>query len=261
MNARPASLPAAAADATGRLPRAREELVRHATTIFAAKGFSAASTREICDAAGVNVAAIHYYFGDKEGLYRETLLRPIAEVIEALGRFDDPALTFEEAMRMFFAPILGVAGSEADAAFDAQVMKLHLREMLEPSSAFREVVGQTIVPAHRALAGMLARHCSLDQPDDDIHQLAFALVAMANDYCMSREYMLMLAPGVLDRPQAHEKILERLVGFARALLDYESARRRMAAQPARTAARQRTTPPLESPDDRTTRKRPTRTPR
>jgi AcrR family transcriptional regulator len=222
---------------------ARQALVRHATAIFAAKGYAAASTREICEAAGVNVAAIHYYFGDKEGLYRETLLGPIEEVIAAFGRFDDPALPFEDAMRMFMAPVLGVAADDRDAALEAQVMKMHLREMLEPSAAFREVVAQTILPAHQALAGILARHCGLRGPDDDIHQLAFALVAMANDYCMSREFMKLLAPGVLDRPRANEKILERLVGYARALLDHEIARRREAAPSARakqTTSRTRT---------------------
>jgi AcrR family transcriptional regulator len=219
---------------------ARVQLIRHATAIFAAKGFAAASTREICEAAGVNVAAIHYYFGDKEGLYRETLLVPIQEVIDAFGRFDDPALPFEDAMRMFMAPVLGVAADDRDAALEAQVMKMHLREMLEPSAAFREVVAQTILPAHQALAGILARQCGLKTPDDDIHQLAFALVAMANDYCMSREFMKLLAPGVLDRPQANEKILERLVGYACALLDHENARRREAAPAAR--ARRPTSP-------------------
>jgi AcrR family transcriptional regulator len=246
MIARTAPVPATAADASARQPSAREELVRHATKIFAAKGFAAASTREICDAAGVNVAAIHYYFGDKEGLYRETLLRPIAEVVEAFGRFDDPALPFEQSMRMFFAPLLGVAAGDRDAVFEAQVMKMHLREMLEPSAAFRDVVGQTILPAHQALAGILARHCRLQAPDDDLHQLAFALVAMANDYCMSREFMKLLAPGVLDRPQANEKILERLVGYARALLDHEIARRREAARPARATPTPSTTRSLES---------------
>jgi AcrR family transcriptional regulator len=204
---------------------ARERLIRHATAIFAAKGFAAAGTREICEAAGVNIASIRYYFGDKEGLYRETLLGPIAEAIAAFGGFDAPGLPFEDGIRRFFAPILGLASEGEDAAFETQVMKLHLREMLEPSGAFREVVEQTIAPAHRALVGLLARHCALAEPDDDIHQLAFALVAMAHDYCMSREMMRLLAPGVLDRPRARERTLDRLVGFARALLDHERARR------------------------------------
>ena len=220
-----------------RAPSAREQLIRHATAIFAAKGYSAASTREICDAAGVNVAAIHYYFGDKERLYRETLRRPIAEMMEAFGRFDDPALAFGDAIRMFFAPFVHMASNSPDAGYDAQVMRLHLREVLEPSGAFRDVVEQTIAPAHAALSGVIARHCGLDRADDDIHQIAFALGAMANDYCMSRELMKMLAPGVLDRPAANERILDRLVRYARALLDDEIARRKEAARPARARSK------------------------
>ena len=37
---------------------AREQLLAHATRIFAAKGFAATTTREICDAAGKNIAAL-----------------------------------------------------------------------------------------------------------------------------------------------------------------------------------------------------------
>jgi AcrR family transcriptional regulator len=245
-----ASALAAAVPAAPHAASAREQLVRHATAIFATKGYAAASTREICDAAGVNVAAIHYYFGDKEGLYREALLRPIAEVTAAFGRFDDPTLPFEAAMTMFLAPFIdpgqdrGAGG--ADAAFEADVMKLHLREMLEPSAAFREIVDQVIAPAHRALSQLIARHCGVARPDDDIHQLGFAMVAMANDYCMSREFMKMLAPGVLNRPQARQRILDRLVGYARALLDHEIARRREAAPPARAKSRTSPNRSLES---------------
>jgi len=236
MTDRPPNRPTVAPAAT-RHPahplNAREQLIRHATAIFAAKGFAAASTREICEAAGVNVASIHYYFGDKEGLYRETLLRPIAAFAEAFGRFDDPALAFEDSIRMFLAPFIGLGGGAMDAAVEADVMKLHLREMLDPSAAFREIVEQVIAPVHHALCRIVASECGLDRPDEDIHQFAFALAAMANDYCMSREFMKLLAPGVLDRPRAKEQILDRLVGYARALLDHEIARRRPAARPAR----------------------------
>jgi TetR/AcrR family transcriptional regulator, regulator of cefoperazone and chloramphenicol sensitivity len=216
---------------------AREQLIASATRIFAAKGYAAATTREICDAAGVNVAAIHYYFGDKEALYRAVLLRPIKEMTDAFGRFDDPALSFEESMRMFLGPFLGDVDRSDGCGdgLDAQVMRVHLREMIEPSAVFREVTAQVVVPAHNALANVIARHCGLTQVDAEIHQLAFALVAMAHDYCMSREFMKLLAPDVLERPQATEKILDRLVGYSRALLDHEIGRRRTTPVPERSS--------------------------
>ncbi len=51
----------------------RKKLLRTAARLFAQKGFSGTSVRDIVTAAGVNVSAIHYYFGDKRNLYRETL--------------------------------------------------------------------------------------------------------------------------------------------------------------------------------------------
>jgi AcrR family transcriptional regulator len=204
---------------------ARDQLIAHATPIFAAKGFAGASTREICEAAEANVAAIHYYFGDKEGLYRAVLLKPITEMTAAFGRFDHPALPFEASMQRMLTPFLMPPGA-GDRDLDQHVKRLHLREMLEPSPAFREITEKTILPVHTALTGVIARHCGLRKPDPDIHQLAFAMIAMANDYCLSREIMKMLAPSVLNRPKATELILNRLVGYSRALLDHEIARRR-----------------------------------
>jgi len=226
----PPRLPEATAErAFDRGVLAREQLVAAATRIFAAKGYAAATTREICEAAGANVAAIHYYFGDKEGLYRAVLMRPITEMAKAFGRFDDPALSFEESMRMFLGPFLGDLSQSADCSdgLDAKVMRVHLREMIDPSKVFQEVIEQIVVPARNALASVIARHCGLKRADADIHQLAFALVAMAHDYCMSRDFMKMLAPDVLNRPQAMKTILDRLVGYSRALLDHEIGRRQL----------------------------------
>ena len=223
--AHPDARPAASDRSSDRGTVAREHLIAHGTRIFATKGYAAATTREICEAAGVNIAAIHYYFGDKEGLYRAALLQPIREMTAAFGRYDDPALPFEQSMRMFLTPFL-MPSRGAEDELDADVMRMHLREMIEPSDVFREITAQTIVPAHNALANVLARHAGLSAPDADVHQLAFAIVAMAHDYCMSREFMKMLAPDVLDRPRAMELVVERLVGYSRALLDYEVARRR-----------------------------------
>ena len=41
--------------------------------VFASRGFRDATIREICQAAGANIAAVNYHFGDKEALYLEVI--------------------------------------------------------------------------------------------------------------------------------------------------------------------------------------------
>jgi len=48
----------------------RRRILETALDLFAAHGYQGASTRQIADGAGVNLPAIQYYFGNKEGLYR-----------------------------------------------------------------------------------------------------------------------------------------------------------------------------------------------
>src|SRR5512137_622669 len=51
----------------------RGRLLETAVTVFAEHGFAAATIRMIAGRARVNVAAVNYHFGSKDGLYREVL--------------------------------------------------------------------------------------------------------------------------------------------------------------------------------------------
>jgi len=53
----------------------RERLLTAALTIFNAKGYAAASVREIVVAAGVTKPALYYYFKNKNGIYLELVRR------------------------------------------------------------------------------------------------------------------------------------------------------------------------------------------
>ncbi|WP_368346005.1 TetR family transcriptional regulator [Pelagovum sp. HNIBRBA483] len=49
-------------------------IVAAAAELFSQRGYDGASTREIADRAGVNVALISRYFGSKEGLFEASIL-------------------------------------------------------------------------------------------------------------------------------------------------------------------------------------------
>lgn len=74
----PVNLPDAALDgARTDSVVARERLLHSGLRLFAQQGFTKTSTRELAEAAGVNVASISYYFGDKAGLYRAVFMEPL----------------------------------------------------------------------------------------------------------------------------------------------------------------------------------------
>jgi AcrR family transcriptional regulator len=217
-------------DATSeRGERARTRLLNEATRIFAEKGFAKSSTREICVAAGLNAAAIHYHFGDKEGLYRAVLLGPIQGIGAALAGVDDPSLSLEQALRCLLGPFVGDDGGPDGAAAAAcgvgDSQRLYLREMIEPTPVFATAAAQHIAPVHNAIARLLARHIGVAQPDEDVHRLVFALVAMAHDYCLSRQFMQAVAPPLLDGADALHRARERLVDWGMALVEHERQRR------------------------------------
>ena len=214
-----------AAPATDALPSerrdpARARLLAEAERIFAEKGYAKASTREICAAAGLNAAAIHYHFGDKDGLYRETLLAPMRQLTEGFEGIDDTALSLSDALTRV---LRGFIGSADDST--AQHMRLHLRGMVEPNPLYAATVAEHVVPHHAALVRLLARHIGVADADDDVHRLAFAVVAMAHDYCMSREFMRILAPNLLRGPAPMSIALGRIVDWGMALVAHERERR------------------------------------
>ncbi len=57
----------------------RRRILETALDLFAAHGYEGASTRQIAEGAGVNLPAIQYYFGNKEGLYRAIIEDIVAD--------------------------------------------------------------------------------------------------------------------------------------------------------------------------------------
>ena len=63
----------------------RGRILEAALELFAASGFEGASTRTIAERAGVNLPAIQYLFGSKEGLYR-AVVEQFSQQMQAVSR-------------------------------------------------------------------------------------------------------------------------------------------------------------------------------
>ena len=74
----------------------KERIVAAATALFAAQGYDGTSTKQICQQADVNIAAIHYHFDSKEGLLRHLLESFALASLKPLERILEPAETLEE---------------------------------------------------------------------------------------------------------------------------------------------------------------------
>ncbi len=201
---------------------ARSRLITSALRLFAEKGFEAATTREICDAAVANISSIRYYFGDKAGLYRAVF----TELIDETKRHSNIAtyldLPLVEALARFFTEFLEPLKKGEEIRL---VMKLHFREMIEPTGIRQQETDSKIKPQHDALVAILKEHLGLQRIDTDVHRLAFAIIGMAVHFYVGQEVVSAISPQVLNTLNAIDVLAERLAGYAVSMIEGEARRR------------------------------------
>ncbi len=203
--------------------QSRERLLHAALALFAQQGFAKTSTREIAEAAGTNLAAIKYYFGDKAGLYRAVFFELQSAPEAEIERFGGAQLSLRDALRGLY---IGLIEPLKQGELTTLCMKLHMREMLEPTGLWAEEIDKGIRPMHEALVAVLCRHVGVDRPDDEIQRLAVCVAALGVHLHVGRDVTDALAPNLNTMPEALDRWLERLVMYAEAMVAAEVQRRR-----------------------------------
>ncbi|HTH43943.1 MAG TPA: CerR family C-terminal domain-containing protein [Oxalicibacterium sp.] len=207
---------------------ARERLLHTALQLFAEKGFAKTSTRDIAQAAGVNIASIKYYFGDKAGLYRAVFVEHMS-----CESCDDGFLlvpgdqNLRQSLQAFFGGFLQPI-KQGDLA--RHYMRLHFREVVEPTGLWTEAPDNAIKQAHAALVAMLAQHMGLTKADDGVHRLAFSIAGMGVQMFVCREVIEDVRARLIATPAAVDQWGERLVDFAEAMVAAEIRHRQIAAE-------------------------------
>jgi TetR/AcrR family transcriptional regulator, regulator of cefoperazone and chloramphenicol sensitivity len=211
----------------GHPPGAQEEtrwrLLQAAAEVFAEVGYHAATTREICKRAEVNLASIHYYYGDKAELYREVFRLPFLNDCNTFATLDIAQVSSKQALESFYAWLF--PPTDEEDPMRQLFLRLHAREDAEPSGVLGDAMVQAFRPNHERMQALLCREFGLAQPDTEVDRLTFAVIGLATVYFHNHAALEYFAPNLIQGRQAREQMVERLVGYALALIEAERGRR------------------------------------
>ena len=220
-----AAAPAEPASST-RHEAARARLMRSGLRLFAQQGYAKTSTRELAVDAGVNVASISYYFGDKAGLYRAVFFEPMGSPRDDIARFVDPGLSLAQAL----AGLIGVFLEPLKQDDTVRLcMKLHFREMLEPTGLCEADSAHGLKPMHEALLAVLCRHFGLAEADTELQRLAICIAGLGVHLHVGHDAIRAVAPLLHARADALDLWADRLLRYALAMVRAERERRTLGA--------------------------------
>lgn len=189
----------------------RERLLQAAFEVFAEQGYKNTTVREICCRADVNIAAVNYYFGSKQGLYEEVCRYSCGAAGEAPPLFPidaaaAPADQLTAFIRMFMRAVLLRGSSSLQG-------KIMAREMMEPSAALQIIVREIIRPRQEQLSSII-RALIGGEPDEAlIRRCCFSTVGQCLYYRFARVVAQELQPGLVFDEQAVDAIAEHITLF------------------------------------------------
>ena len=174
---------------------ARFRLLEEAQKLFALKGLFGVSVREIAKSAGVNAAMISYYFGGKEGLYREILHHAMALVEEHTQGLYYEHLSPRERITCYVRGIIHLHRANPYCA------KVLLQEIQHPSSSLQETVLPGISRMARGMQEALQKGQDSGEFRRDIppHLGAYFVAAMVNFYFLQASMVRSILPELANQ--------------------------------------------------------------
>ncbi|MFW5693114.1 MAG: TetR/AcrR family transcriptional regulator [Thermoguttaceae bacterium] len=195
----------------------QQRIIETAGPIFAAKGFEATTVREICRRAEVNLAAVNYHFGSKEGLYVATVREAHPDRLEQrLAPEFAPGTTPAERLRGFVKVLLRRL-LELNAT-DWQ-WRLLLREITDPTPMCREMLQEHFRSGFGALLAIVDEVVGPALPPHRRHQIALSVVGQ----CVYYRSAASIVPMIVGEEElaAHydvEALTEHITRFSLAAL-------------------------------------------
>jgi len=168
----------------------RDEILAAAGPIFADKGFKGATVREICAAAGVNLAAINYYFGDKRRLYIESVNRAHESRSQQVPMPVWPDGTAPETkLRDYVRTMVTRMVVLTEGPWQTRLVT---REVLHPTEACRELSTNYFQPLFRLLLSIIKEVVRDPLPEERLHKIGWSIIGQCVFYRVAGDVVKMM---------------------------------------------------------------------
>ena len=170
----------------------RDRILLAAGQEFAEHGYEAATVRDICLAAGVNVAAVNYYFGDKRRLYIESVKHAHEARVKQVPLPDwPPGKPATERLHDFVANMLERMLGFSQPPWQVRLM---MREVLHPTDACRELVEDYIRPHFAVLVAILDDLAGHTLAEPELRRIGLSIIGQCFLYRAAGDVVAMLVP-------------------------------------------------------------------
>lgn len=196
-------------------PGTRQRLLESACDLFAAKGFTKTTNKDICDRAGANIAAVNYYFGSKQNLYAEAWRKAFQDSLEANppdGGVPEDAPPDERLRGRVRALIRGIA-DENNQSF----LIVH-KEMASPTALLGEVTRECMRPLGEGTANLVRELLGSHATEKQIQFCMASIMSQCIDVIgrmrVHREHIT---------PENHPPVIDDIDGYAEHVAEFSLA--------------------------------------
>lgn len=193
----------------------RQRLLDAAAEVFADEGYRRATIAEICGRAGANIAAVHYHFGNKQGLYAAVFdyAQQRASTEEATG-VPEQLATPEERLR---AQVTSFLTRLLDPRRPAWIARLMAHELIEPSEVLDRLVRNRMRANHELIADAVRDLLGAQASLEDVRLCTLSVVSQCVFYRHSAAVVTRLYPDLVPSREI-ARIAEHVTQFSLAAI-------------------------------------------
>ena len=209
-------------------PDITQQILAHATRLFAARGFVGASLRDIAKAVGIRKPSLLYHFNSKDDLRRGVLENMLAHWNEVVPRLLKAATSGHEQFQAVATETLEFFRADPDRA------RLLLRELLDRPEEMKPLIVSHVQPWTKIICDYIRKgqqqgrvHADIDPEAYIVHMINLMVCGVA-----LQDSILALMPGGSEEAaRATQRYVDELLRVARAGLFIDPAAAREGIEP------------------------------